>query len=195
MVTTDERLTMADESCVRIDPPETPPTMPIDEPDNGDVDDNGTGDNGTGDNGTGDNGTGDNGDVEPAEARSGTLKMSIVDMNDSIRVGETTQYLITVENDRDVPDKDIRISFTVPAKMKFKRFQADEMRLSFEVDANDSRTYHVTPIAELRAGESITVRVTATATEAGRVRLEVQVDSARLDKPIVAEEDTTVLVE
>jgi len=171
-VTADPNLAMADEQCVRIDPKEPAPAIPDDDhppvvpPSNGHGAD-----------------------------RSGTLKLTVVDLDDPLRVGGSTTYLITIENDRDVADKNVTLSFTVPAKLRFEKFTSDDRRMTVKPEGPGSRTLTVTPIAELRPGESVTVRVETTATAAGLVRFRAKLESLRLTEPVETTTDTTIFIE
>jgi hypothetical protein len=60
--------------------------------------------------------------------------------------------------------------------------------------SGDGRTIQLTPIAELRQGETIRLSFEARGRQIGKHTVKVTVDSYRSAKPVVAETDTTVNV-
>jgi uncharacterized repeat protein (TIGR01451 family) len=136
--------------------------------------------------------------VEPPDigpAASGRLTVSVAETKDSIKVGETTTYIIVIENDRDASDKNVAVRIWIPEGLRYEKFIspiADKPRFK-----DGERLIEVPAIAELRAGEKLDpFKLEVTALSPGKHRLRVEVNSLQLDgRPITEEEETTVLVD
>jgi uncharacterized repeat protein (TIGR01451 family) len=136
-----------------------------------------------------DAGVAEPGDVErPAD---GHLKVSVAETDNPIRVGEKTTYIIVVENDRDVSDKNLALTIRIPEGVRYERWLS-----SFPVDIRPSdggRVIEVPSIAEVRPGEKLTFRLEVEAVSPGRQLLRLEVSSLRQESPVEAERETTVL--
>jgi uncharacterized repeat protein (TIGR01451 family) len=109
-----------------------------------------------------------------------------------MRVGQTTTYTLMITNDRDTEDQDLVVRFTVPEGMRVQRFNGP-LRLR-SADA-DSRILEFHPIAEIRAGETLTpsAEFIVSATRAGDYRARAEVTSRLGAKPVTVEQPTTVI--
>ena len=139
--------------------------------------------------------SGDDPGQEPGEGKSppsGGLLMSVVDQDDPINVGQTTTYLIQIKNDRENSDKQVALKLVLPTEVKFEKLEGPT---GIQSAGPNGRTIQVRAIAELRPGESVTYRVTVTASGPGQVRLSVELNSLREPAALTEQEDTTILVE
>lgn len=118
---------------------------------------------------------------------TGNLTVSIADQSDPIRVGQSVTYLIVIKNDRNVSDKNVALTVTFPTGIDFERVRAPQPTLR----ASD-REVDLSPIAELRAGESVTLRVDAEARQVGQFKVRCTVKSLRSPTGVTDEEQTTV---
>ncbi len=94
----------------------------------------------------------------------GELTLSIADQGDPIRVGQRVTYLLVLKNDRNATDRNVRLTVAFPTGLDFKTLRSP---LQGTVRASD-REIELPSIAEMRAGESITIRVEAEATQVGQ---------------------------
>jgi hypothetical protein len=133
---------------------------------------------------------------QPAEAGQrdvdGELRMVVVDLGDPIKVGEKTKFSITIENDRKVSDKNIRLTILLPTGVAHERTVGPVTPRSV---GTDGRTLKLQPIAELRPGEKVHFTVEVLATRAGKHKFTAHVQSLRTTEPVTVEEDLTVNVE
>ncbi|MEQ8785354.1 MAG: hypothetical protein RIC55_03610 [Pirellulaceae bacterium] len=118
---------------------------------------------------------------------TGNLSISIADQADPVRVGQRVTYLIVVKNDRNVSDKNVAVTISFPAGLDFK-----SLRGPIQPVRSSSREVDLAPIAELRAGESVTLRVEAEPQRAGRFVVRSSVTSLRSGDGLSSEADTTV---
>jgi uncharacterized repeat protein (TIGR01451 family) len=126
----------------------------------------------------------------PPDQVIGELKVQVADRKNPIAVNETTTYIIVIENARNVSDKNVRLTISLPPGMEF-------VKLSGPVGARgkspDGRTIELAEVAELRAGEALKpFYVEARGLQIGKHTLRVRVDSFRSAQPVEATKDTTV---
>lgn len=111
--------------------------------------------------------------------------ISISDARDPLAVNGQASYEITIKNDRDVSDRNVIVRILPPAGLRDVRVDAESRNLA-------NGLIELIPIAEIRAGESVSIRVTGTASQVGTLRLGVSVVSARGSDPVTATEDTVI---
>jgi len=129
---------------------------------------------------------------KPKEKVAGELKVSIRDLDDPIATGTTTRYMVVIENGRNVADRNVKLTVHVPAGMEFVKLSGPVAARS---QSQDGRTVEVTPIAELRPGESLNRNpfyIEIRGVNVGKYTVKVTVDSLRSDQPVEAQVDTTV---
>jgi len=169
-VTSDQAAPASDEVCLATLPASTgppPQTPPI--PDRG--------------------GPGATAPREPADTTQDRLVLTLVDQGDPIRVNQRVVYLVTIKNERTVSDKQVTLTMTLPDGLRFEKLSGP---VQGRTSSPDGRTVELTPIAELRAGESVSFRLEATPLTAGRMIMRAQTQSQRSPAPVTAETDTTV---
>jgi uncharacterized repeat protein (TIGR01451 family) len=163
-----EQIRATRETTTQILPSETPPRRPGTVPD------------------------ADSGAQPKPEEVTGNLRVSIADTRDPIAVNSTTTYIIGIENARNVSDRNVTLTILLPPGMEYVKLNGPVVarRLS-----DDKRTIEVTPIAEVRPGETLNpFYLEARGTRIGKHTVKVRVDSFRSTQPIEAETDTSVNV-
>lgn len=115
-----------------------------------------------------------------------SISFTVADKADPIEIGEETSYEVQVVNDGTKDATDIRVVALLPPGLKPLggdgpvRAEVVGQQISFA------------PIAELKPGAQIGLRIRASGQVAGDQRAAVQVSCAELDKPITKEEGTRV---
>ena len=126
----------------------------------------------------------------PPEQILGDLKVQLADRKNPIAVNETTTYIIVIENARNVSDKNVRLTITLPPGMEFVKLNGP---VGARGQSPDGRTIEVAEIAELRAGETLKAfYVEARGVRIGKHTVKVRVDSFRSPQAVEASKDTTV---
>jgi uncharacterized repeat protein (TIGR01451 family) len=112
----------------------------------------------------------------PGERAENRLKVGVTAL-DSVRVGETARFQISVKNDRNVPDQDIGLSLKIPPGLQYVPVgSVQEMGRS-----DDGSTINLTPRREMRAGEEIRFIVQLRALKPGIHQFRVIGNSALSD--------------
>lgn len=136
--------------------------------------------------------SGDEPQAGPAAPAKGTLQVSMADTADPIAVGASTSYILTIKNDRNVSDRNVEITFTIPDGLQFRSFDSGGLGLS-ERQSADRRTVAIPPISELRPGETMRpLRIELSGAKTGTVKLRADVKSLRSPQPVSVEVETTV---
>jgi uncharacterized repeat protein (TIGR01451 family) len=128
----------------------------------------------------------------PPEQVVGELKVQVADRKNPIALNETTTYIIVIENARNVSDKNVKLTISIPPGMEFVKLSGPVVARG---QSPDGRTIEATPIAEMRAGEILKpFYVEARGMRIGKHTLKVRVDSFRSPQAVEAAKDTTVNV-
>ncbi len=115
----------------------------------------------------------------------GTLRVSLAATSDSLRVGDTTLYIITVQNDRSVSDRDVALNVTLPPGMQLVRLDGPT---KVGRQSATSGEIEIAPVTEMRPGESLgAYRLEVKATKPGRQSLRVEARSARTPNGVTAD--------
>ncbi len=133
------------------------------------------------------------GPVEPKPQKvTGELKVSIACTDNPIALNTTTTYIVSIENGRNVADRNVTLTVHLPAGMEFVGIAGP---VGADSKSQDGHTIGVTPIAHLRAGDVLNpFRIQVRGVRIGKHTVKVTVDSLRSPAPVEAEEDTTVTV-
>ncbi len=123
----------------------------------------------------------------PAVAAS-KLSVAVADQADPIRAGGDTTYQIVVTNSGVGPARQVALAVTVSPEMTITKVQTSPVRGTMF-----PRSVRFTPIAEVRAGESITFELRVRGDRAGTGNLHAEVTSDRDKTPIAADESTQIL--
>jgi uncharacterized repeat protein (TIGR01451 family) len=131
------------------------------------------------------------GDVEPEPSQvTGELKVSIADRQDPIQINGTTTYIVVIENARNVPDKNVKLTLLFPAGMEFVKVNGP---VGAQAISPDGRTVEVTPIQVVRAGETLSAfYVEARGIQIGKHVVTARVSSFRSPQPVESQTETTV---
>jgi uncharacterized repeat protein (TIGR01451 family) len=137
----------------------------------------------------------------PAEAEpevpAGELKVVLSSLTNPVRVGQKIEYVVQLTNARNVSDKNVVLSVSLPEGLKL--IEPITGPVATRSIGGDGRSLEYRAIAEMRAGETIPNSVAgafkfhATASRAGEFRARVEVRSQRSTEPVVVETKTTVL--
>jgi uncharacterized repeat protein (TIGR01451 family) len=140
-----------------------------------------------------------NGRAEPAEepqpAVAGELRLDVAALDDPVRIGAKTRISITLENDRQMSDKNVRLTIILPEGVTQPRVITRQQTVEVRSASADGRTLKVKPIAEMRRGETINFEVEVLASRAGKYKFVAEADSLRSPETVTAEEDLTINVE
>jgi uncharacterized repeat protein (TIGR01451 family) len=123
---------------------------------------------------------------------NGGLKLTVSDLGDPVGVGEAAKYYIAIENAQRESAKEVVLRVILPAGNT--RFAAAPPPGITQSAASDGRTVTFSPIAEIRAGETVNFVVDVTLNEPGQAVLRAEVTSQGTTSPVAVEEDTNVVV-
>jgi uncharacterized repeat protein (TIGR01451 family) len=117
------------------------------------------------------------------------LKVSIVSLDEPVRVGGAGRYRVFVANDGSASDKDVRLTVKFPGEMTpTEEGTSGRVRPDFK-----GQEVQFAPIAELRSGETLEYHVRARADRAGRVKINVEAASQGFPQPLTAEQSVEIL--
>ncbi|MEQ8849199.1 hypothetical protein [Botrimarina sp.] len=112
------------------------------------------------------------------------LLIGVIDDPDVVRVGEQVEYTITVRNEGNAPAKNLKLTAKIPSGLSF-------VEASGETDAEDQDgQVRFDRVDELKPGGEAVWRLVAKAEKAGAVRLQANLESQSLKKPVKSEEPT-----
>ena len=121
------------------------------------------------------------------------LELSVECLNNPVRVGGKTTFLVTITNARAVSDANIALQVLLPEGTKQWTIDPPPA-IQYQV-ASDNRTLNFTPIAELRPTDKpVVFRITITAVAADTLELRARVGSTQTPTPIERSAEATVLI-
>jgi len=125
---------------------------------------------------------------------TGQLAVEISELGDPIRIGEATNYEIQIRNARSVSDRNVVLKIEFPPGLRFERLVGPVARRNVSADGS---TVVVSPILEVRAGETVapSFNVGAKGVQVGEHKVRVTVTSELSPQGVVAEEFTSVTAE
>ena len=130
--------------------------------------------------------------AQPQPPASNTVKLTVADTADPIRVGESTVYLIEIQNDRRTADKALQVNFFLSPGFRMVNITSNGMPLDPGVDAG-GLTIALRPISEVRAGEKLPpIRLELKAEKPGVLWVRTEVTSQLTPQPVVLTHETTV---
>ena len=115
------------------------------------------------------------------------MRLEVVDLEDPVPVGKTTQYEIRVKNQGTAADTSIVLVAKIPPELEFV-----EARGETRAEAPDGHLVRFGPVKELGGGDEVRWRIEARAVRSGQVQFEVEVRSAGNPEPVIEREPTTV---
>lgn len=113
-----------------------------------------------------------------------SLALDIQDLEDPVEIGIETAYEIRVTNEGSAPAKNVEVSCELPAGLTLVNV---ESQIPFATEQNQIAFQ---PIAQLRPGETVTIRVHVQAAAEGNHRFRTRLSSESIDEPIVGDELT-----
>lgn len=113
-----------------------------------------------------------------------SLALDIQDLEDPIEVGSQTAYEIRVTNEGSAPAKNVAVSCELPAEMSLVDIESP---VQF---AAERGTVVFQPIAQIKPGETVTIRVDVKCAAAGNHRFRASLSSESIDEPLVGDELT-----
>ncbi|MCA9153806.1 MAG: DUF11 domain-containing protein [Planctomycetales bacterium] len=136
----------------------------------------------------------------PSGTSTGGLSVSIADTRDPANVNDTIGYTISVANNRNVEDRNVRVRIVLPDGLRFQRISRSPIGPSDAVPlqpqfSSDGRTIELPEVQTVRAGETLPpLSLQVTATRAGRFTVQVEATSLRTpaQSPATDAEETTV---
>jgi uncharacterized repeat protein (TIGR01451 family) len=132
--------------------------------------------------------------ASPSVAAQGALLIKIADTDDPIRVGETVSYIIEIENTRQVPDKNVEVTFYLPEGAKFVTLLGNNGQEVEERHISPNGSAVSVHLKEIRADEKLPAyRLQVEGQQPGEMTLQVEVRSLLGgEQPIVATHSTKV---
>ena len=116
------------------------------------------------------------------------LLLEVIDTEDPLTIGDKTTYKIAVTNQGSAPDKNIRVTVKIPPEFKLLPSKGAAPL------ADESTTTNVIfkPYSVLNPGQKIEYEIVTQGIKKGDARLEVQLSSDFLKKPVPEVESTQV---
>jgi uncharacterized repeat protein (TIGR01451 family) len=115
------------------------------------------------------------------------MRIEVVDLEDPVAIGKTTQYEVRVKNQGSAPDTNVVLQAKIPAELEFV-----EARGETRAEAPDGHLVRFATVKELGAGDEVRWRIDARAVRSGQAQFEVEVRSAGNPEPVIEREPTTV---
>ncbi len=124
-----------------------------------------------------------------ATVTPGNLDLSIVDDVDPVRVGGDVVYSLTLTNRSRDSDRQVQVTAQLPDGVSLKGIKIPGRSNQSTLDG---KILHFPPVAELRAGESVTYEIKVHAENAGTVTIYADTSSQRVTDPVSAETTTVI---
>jgi len=122
----------------------------------------------------------------------GDLAVTVTDLVNPVRIGQSTRYVILIKNDRNASDRNVMLRFRLPEGLDLTKVRVTGPTRNPKISP-DGRTWEMDAVAEVRANEALVpYYVEVTPTAAGRITFEVEVISWRSPSPKRATATTTV---
>jgi uncharacterized repeat protein (TIGR01451 family) len=113
-----------------------------------------------------------------------SLVMDIRDFEDPVEIGTETEYEIHVKNEGSAAAQNVNVSCELPAGLSVVSVKAP---VSFAAE-RDLVVFQ--PLAQLKPGESVSIRMHVKASGAGNLRLRARLLSESIEEPLIEEELT-----
>ncbi len=127
-----------------------------------------------------------------SQPRTGEWEIDLSDWGDPTVVGVPMRYIVTIRNNQNREDRDVRVELRLPQGVKFESvtnmFDGSPVQREFGAD----NTVLFAPINSVRAGEQIRYVFVLIPTIPDVMIVRARVYSAERKEPRMAEEDTTV---
>lgn len=126
--------------------------------------------------------------------RTNTLKVSLEGFRNPATVGQQYDYVLNINNDRNVPDRDIQVLLRIPPELDLDEIVSfpDGDRISYQFTQQQSTIALSQAINFLRAGDSLTYTVKVTPRIPGTIQVQTQVTSRENPQAVNASASTTI---
>lgn len=121
---------------------------------------------------------------------TGQLSLSLNDLSEGIRRGDSVTYALVVRNDRNVADENVQLTIRLSEGLRFVRLNGPGNPQVAQ--SQDGRMVSIQPLRFLRPGEAVNYQIEAQTTAPGKQILRIEAVSNQSQQPVVEEEDTTV---
>lgn len=121
-------------------------------------------------------------------ATAGSLQLTIADLRDQIAVGNEVTYDVRVTNSGTAPDQQVVVVVTAPAEMTPISAGSGGPK-GFTIDGQSMK---FAALPEIRPGETVRYQIRMRANRAGTARVRAQMQTSGTQRPISAEETTTI---
>ncbi len=123
-------------------------------------------------------------DTTTPPSESDGLGISIDGRGERWSVGDEIEYLVVIQNNRDVHDSNVVLTVKLPAQVSLKGYRG---RVSANTHSPDWRVMQMRPIKTLRAGETVQFTILVKVDEPGEFAARVELSSLR-SPDVVADE-------
>ena len=124
----------------------------------------------------------------PEEAAANRLKVTVVGLNNPVRVGDTASYQVVVKNDRNVPDQNVALMLEIPPGMQY----VPNNGVREAQRSADGRQISLVPQREMRAGDEIRFIVQLKALQPGTQEFKVRATSTLSDGAVEDAESISI---
>ena len=130
----------------------------------------------------------------PATARSNTLKVKLEGFRDPATVNQQYDYVLSIENDRNVPDRDLQVLLRIPSELDLDSIISfpDGDRIPFRYTEQNTVMFSQN-INFIRAGDSYTYTIKVTPRVPTSLQVQARVSSRETTNPVTASASTTVI--
>jgi uncharacterized repeat protein (TIGR01451 family) len=125
------------------------------------------------------------------QPRTGSWEIRLDDFNDPTMVGNEIRYSVTIRNNQNVPDRDVRVQLRLPPGVEFRSVVTLDGR-PVGREFGENRTVSFEPINIVRAGEAITFIFVLVPQIPDVMVVRARVFSAEQRESVEAEQVTTV---
>jgi uncharacterized repeat protein (TIGR01451 family) len=112
------------------------------------------------------------------------LELTLDARGDRWRVGDQIDYLLTIRNNRNVPDNNVIVSVQLPQQLQLKNYSGP---VTAGEHSGDWRSIRMVPIQTLRPGESVQFTISVDVTQAGQLTTRAEVRSLRTPEGVARE--------
>lgn len=138
------------------------------------------------------NGSINNGNTTP---RSNSLKVKLEGFRDPATVGQQYDYVLSIENDRNIPDRQVRVLLRIPPELDLDEIVSfpDGDRIPYQFTQQPNTVAFTQSITYLREGGSLTYTIKVTPRLPQTVQVQAQVQSTESPNAVNASASTTII--
>jgi uncharacterized repeat protein (TIGR01451 family) len=120
-------------------------------------------------------------------AAAGGLELAIDAAGDTWHVGQQIDYLVTIRNNRSVPDANVVLTVYLPPQVELRNYSGP---VNADQHSDDWRSIRLVPIQTLRPGEAVRFTIRVTVTQAGQLVTRADVRSALSPQAMTASNES-----